>query len=112
MFLLKQKPISTPDIYISGDDEATVVEGAATTSVVAEAAEAIVVEDVVPVVEDAAPYIENAKVGAEGATLTSDQIEAQVQPPQTEKYYVRCCIRTKWSTGSTASVGVVATDQT
>ena len=50
MFLLKQKPISTPDIYISGDDEATVVKGAATTSMVAEAT---AVEDVAPTVEDA-----------------------------------------------------------
>ena len=79
--MLKQKPISTPDIYISEDDEATVVKGAATTSVVAEAT---AVEDAALVFEDAAPAIGDAEVGAEGATLASDQIEAQVQPPKTE----------------------------
>ena len=84
MFLLKQKPISTPDIYISGDDEATVVEGAGTTSVAAEAAEdttveETAVEDTGRAVEDAAaPAVEYAEAGVEGASLASDQ------PPKTE----------------------------
>ena len=77
--MLKQKPISTPDIYISGDDEATVVEGAATTSMVAEAAEDTAVEDTCRAVEDAAaPAIKDAKAGVEGASLASDQ------PPKTK----------------------------
>ena len=81
---MKQKPISTPDIYISGDDEATVVEGAGTTSVAAEPAEDTAVEetavqDTGRAVEDAAaPADEYAEAGVEGASLASDQ------PPKTE----------------------------
>ena len=82
--MLKQKPISTPDIYIYGDDEATVVEGAGTTSVAAEPAEDTAVEetavqDTGRAVEDAAaPAIKDAKAGVEGASLASDQ------PPKTK----------------------------
>ena len=81
---MKQKPISTPDIYISGDDEATVVEGAGTTSVAAEPAEDTAVEetavqDTGRAVEDAAaPAVKDAKVGVEGASLASNH------PPKTE----------------------------